>query len=192
MPSPPGSVDVIPTAGCAQCARCSLLTFVRAWALGAHFLRSYVRDRVRARLRSLDGVPSVCFVCCLQLFCSKPSICSNLFFVRRNFDKFSTILASIVFYDPRNSGNCPDLRAPNGSGRRVRSDGGRYTGAGNASHNLSAESPVLAVVCAWHLTPRLFSPPSIRQPSTLGPFGVSSSPSPAPAARALPLDARNG
>ena len=34
---PPGSVDVIPTAGCAQCAWCSLLTIVRAWALGALF-----------------------------------------------------------------------------------------------------------------------------------------------------------
>jgi hypothetical protein len=37
---------------------------------------------------------------------------SNLFFVRRNFDKFSTILASIVFYDSmtrctRNSGRIP-------------------------------------------------------------------------------------
>jgi hypothetical protein len=37
LANPPGSVDVIPTAGCAQCARCSLLTFVRAWALGALF-----------------------------------------------------------------------------------------------------------------------------------------------------------
>jgi hypothetical protein len=33
----PGSVDVIPTAGCAQCTWCSVLTFVRAWALGALF-----------------------------------------------------------------------------------------------------------------------------------------------------------
>ncbi len=48
---PPGSVDVIPTAGCAQCAWCSLWRFVRACALGALFLRSCVRDsdvRVRA------------------------------------------------------------------------------------------------------------------------------------------------
>ena len=37
LANPPGSVDVIPTAGCAQCAWCSLLTFVRAWALGALF-----------------------------------------------------------------------------------------------------------------------------------------------------------
>ena len=41
-------------------------------------------------------------------FCSKPSICRNLFFVRRNFDKFSTILASIVFYE---------LCVPTGTGR---------------------------------------------------------------------------
>ena len=103
LANPPGSVDVIPTAGCAQCARCSLLTFVRAWALGAHFLRSYVRDRVRARLRSLAGVPLLglplipnsSFV---QLFVQSRSFCPNLF-VLRNFDKFSTILASIVCYD---------------------------------------------------------------------------------------------
>ena len=44
LPSPPGSVDVIPTAGCAQCAWCSLRRFVRACALGALFLRSHVRD----------------------------------------------------------------------------------------------------------------------------------------------------
>jgi hypothetical protein len=37
LANPPGSVDVIPTAGCAQCAWCSLLTIVRAWALGALF-----------------------------------------------------------------------------------------------------------------------------------------------------------
>ena len=37
LTNPPGSVDVIPTAGCAQCAWCSLLTFVRACALGALF-----------------------------------------------------------------------------------------------------------------------------------------------------------
>ena len=37
LANPPGSVDVIPTAGCAQCAWCSFLTFVRAWALGALF-----------------------------------------------------------------------------------------------------------------------------------------------------------
>jgi hypothetical protein len=37
LANPPGSVDVIPTAGCAQCAWCSLLTIVRAFALGALF-----------------------------------------------------------------------------------------------------------------------------------------------------------
>ena len=31
LANPPGSVDVIPTAGCAQCAWCSLPTCVRAW-----------------------------------------------------------------------------------------------------------------------------------------------------------------
>jgi hypothetical protein len=35
LANPPGSVDVIPTAGCAQCAWCSLLTMV--CALGALF-----------------------------------------------------------------------------------------------------------------------------------------------------------
>ena len=43
---PPGSVDVIPTAGCAQCARCSLLTIARAFALGASDVRTYGCVRV--------------------------------------------------------------------------------------------------------------------------------------------------
>ena len=107
---------MIPTAGCAQCARWSLLTFVRASALGDIFLRSYVRDSdvrtcvtgcVRiygvsdvARMISLKSIAILCalhfvhrFVQSLQFW----AVC--LFF----HDKFLTILASIVGYEPENT-----------------------------------------------------------------------------------------
>ena len=86
-------------------ARLVLSSYVRTCVI----LTSYVRDRVRARLRSLVGVTLLgffliifdrkvpCALLCNFLF--EAVNFANLFFVRRNFDKFSTILASIVFYD---------------------------------------------------------------------------------------------
>ena len=64
---------------------------------------------MRARLRSLVAATYASRLLLIRMhvcaaFCSKPSICRNLFFVRRNFDKFSTILASIVFYDKDRGG----------------------------------------------------------------------------------------
>ena len=59
-----------------------------------------MRDRVRARLRSLVGLRFSLFdKCFCATFCSKLAILGNLFFVLRNFDEFSTILASIVGYE---------------------------------------------------------------------------------------------